>query len=74
LGCLKGHVKLDSLPSSDLLHTIEIKNVTMNLHGSYSCEVNSDINSSKSETFLTVIIGMEICFVYLFCLFINLDN
>ena len=54
LGVLKGHIDYNS---KDLLNTVVILNVTLEMHGTYSCHVDSDITSSQNSATLTVIIG-----------------
>ncbi|CAG2160427.1 unnamed protein product [Oppiella nova] len=55
VGVLKGHVDYNS---KDLLNTVVILNVTLDMHGTYSCHVDSDINTSQNSATLTVIIAV----------------
>ncbi|KAI1280405.1 hypothetical protein HDE_13378 [Halotydeus destructor] len=51
LGVLEGHVDLTNESPS----TIEIKNVTIGMQGSYSCKVLTQRSKSQNEAFLNVI-------------------
>ncbi|CAG2107189.1 unnamed protein product, partial [Medioppia subpectinata] len=53
VGVLKGHVDYNS---KDLLNTVTILNVSLEMHGTYSCHVDSDLNTSQNSATLTVII------------------
>jgi hypothetical protein len=54
MGVLKGHIDYNS---KDLLNTVTILNVSLQMHGTYSCHVDSDINTSQNAATLTVVIG-----------------
>ena len=55
LGVLKGHVQLGpNLP----LSTVEVKNATIDMQGSYSCHVITQNGKSQNEAFLNVIQGI----------------